>query len=128
MTISTQDLRKIESSLRTAICDDYWQATNSEFETTRNLVLGELKKRNVKIEIDNSPVAVQFPVALVETTKAKAVKSSKLSESDIIHIRSHPEATAVELAKGFNVSDSTIAKVRHGLLHGDIIIEAEAVE
>jgi hypothetical protein len=81
VTIATQDLRKIESSLKTILQNDFWSASDSEVETFTNDLRKCLCDRNVKIEIEDSPVVVQFPVALVEVTKMKVPqRSTKLSE------------------------------------------------
>jgi hypothetical protein len=45
---------------------------------------------------------------------AAARASSKLSDEDVVFIKSHREMTAVSLGKMFNVADATISNIRKG--------------
>jgi hypothetical protein len=123
--ISINDYKKIEEGVRFVLKSEYWGATDGEIDDqTINPLRIYLRDRNVKIEgYDPLNIEPSFPVAVIVSKKISPPKLCRLSEEDVHYLRAHREMTAIALGKMFNVSDSTIAKVRHGLSHVDIVEE-----
>jgi hypothetical protein len=91
--IYINNFKALESGLEFVLKSEYWDASTAEIEDFCNLWRKYLKDRGLKIEgFDPLRIEPQFPVALVvEPKKTTAHRPTKLSEEQVLYIKTHRE-------------------------------------
>jgi hypothetical protein len=122
-TITKQELDAAELAMTTILKGEYFKATQTEAEDFCNQWRIHMK---IKTEpADEQRIIVTFPASITLPASKKAHGNTKLTEDDVRFVKTHPEWTAVALAKKFACSDATIHSIRQERTWSDVVVTDE---